>query len=85
MSGTRTVRREVCVLLWGFCDSSTFSPGPLCFLLLSAQSQLLWDGTVCPRLQLTAATALARVPGPVAPGLWAVGAAGPKGELGVSG
>ena len=72
--GTRTVRFEVCVLLWGFCDSSTFS----FFSLLGAS----FFGT---RPQLTAATALAHVPGPVDPGLWAVGAAGPKGVLGVSG
>ena len=78
--GTRTVRFEVSVLLWGFCDSSTFPQArhTSFFSLLGAS----FFGT---RPRLTAATALARVPGPVDPGLWAVGAAGPKGELGVSG
>ena len=45
----------------------------------------VWDGTVGLRLRLTAAMALAPVPGPVVPGLWGMGAAGPKGELDVSG
>ena len=92
--GTRTVWFEVCVPLWGFVTAAPFPQARYTSCSLCLEPSLR-DGTVGLRLwlaaamglrlRLAAAMALAPVPGPVVPGLWGVGAAGPKGELGVSG